>query len=262
MRTNNNAKREMVYTSVSAVIIKETEKAYQAEVLYWTKFDQPTKKAKMWIPKSCSKVQDNKLTEVAQFILNNWEKEHREAVECHSAYAAKRMNIEWDMEHKEALIKAKAEEDAAHKKHLEDIIAKFLPLATDGSHKMLAELGTIAQVFGRIYKENGIEAEPCDKFISWGEKVCKKYGELEPADEYYEKAKTFDADGRRMVLHWPFDCWIFGDFHCNPYGTSDERYFYSYIDYVIQKYFKKEAALIKEYKDLTEVLYVLNGNSY
>jgi hypothetical protein len=215
MIMKTNANRQMSYTEVSATIIKESEKAYQAEVLYWTKFDQPVKKATMWIPKSCSKAADGKVTEIATFILNKWEEEHRKVIGRHSSYAADKMRINWDMEHKEALMKDEADERAAYKKRIEDTIAKYLPATTKASHTFIAELGMIAYTFGRIWKEEGVDAAACDEFISWGKQVCKKYGELEEPEEYYERAKAFDTDNRKFVLTYVYDSWVFGDFKAN-----------------------------------------------
>ena len=46
---------------VTTNIVKETEKAYQLNVLYWTLFDKPEKTATMWVPKSCCDIEDGKV---------------------------------------------------------------------------------------------------------------------------------------------------------------------------------------------------------
>ena len=124
-KTNN---REMSYVKVSASIVKETEKAYQVEVLYWTKFDNPVKKATMWSPKSCTKTEDGKVTEIATFILNRWMEEHRNTIRNHSSYAADKMRIEWDIEYKERLMKKDAEDLYAANRRQQEKLAEGIEL--------------------------------------------------------------------------------------------------------------------------------------
>lgn len=252
--------REMIFVGVTASIVRETEKAYQVEVQYWTKADQPVKKAKMWVPKSCSKVEDGKVTQIADFILRQWEQEHLEYIKSFSSLTASHTRIDYDIARKEELVRREKEKQAAYKKHIDDIIAKYLPTVTESSHKMLAELGTIAQAFGRIWKEEGTDAITCDEFVAWGKDVCKKYGELEPTDEYYEKAKKFDEKDRRFVVGYIYDTWVFGDFRADYYGK--EKDFYEVKDYLIQKKFKKECDLGHQYMAFVEKLYKLNGERY
>lgn len=247
----------MHFIGVSATIIKETEKAYQVEVLYWTKANQPTKKAKMWTPKSCSKTQDGKVIEIAEFILNQWEKEHREFIGQHSGYAASKIKINWDMNHKEALIKREAEESAAYKKQIDDAIAKYLPLATESSHKFLSILGLFAKGYGRFWKENGVDAATCDEFISWGKEVCKKYGQPISDVEYYERIKNYDEKERRLSVEYAWQNGVLGEFAYE----NGEKYITDVNTNLLKK-FKKESALREEYQAFAEKLYQLNGNKF
>ena len=260
-KTNN---REMSYTKVSASIVKETEKAYQVEVLYWTKFDNPVKKATMWSPKSCTKTEDGKVTEIATFILNRWMEEHRNVIRNHSNYAADKMRIEWDIEYKERLMKKDAEEKAASRKHFDEVVAYYLPLATEASHKMMGILGMFAKTFGRIWKEEGTDAATCDEFIAWGTKVCKKYGQPHSDEEAYTSLKNADEKARGFSVEYGWDVWVLGDFRVDPYGTKQEREFYDLQvkEYIIQRYFKKETQIKKEFCDWIEKFYTLNGNRY
>lgn len=255
-----NAKREMYYTKVSASIVKETEKAYQVEVLYWTQFDKPVKKAVMWCPKSCAKTEDGKVTEIADFILKRWDEEHRQTVGIHCSYAAKKMRIEWDIEWKERLMKEEADKQAAYKKHFDDTIAKYLPTAKEESHKWLNTLGMIAKAFGRIWKEEGTDAAACDEFIAWGEAVCKKYGDKRSDEDYYDLVKAYDGKERQLVVANVYNVWILGDFHASYYGEGHD--FYEVKEYLLKNKFKKERAIVDEYKEFINKLYQLNGNRY
>jgi hypothetical protein len=252
-------KREMIFVGVTASIVRETEKAYQVEAQYWTKFDQPVKKAKMWIPKSCSKAEDGKVTQIADFILREWEKERREYIKSYSSLTASYTIINWDLDRKERLAKEEAEKKAAYKKHVKETIAKYLPTVTECSHKFIRALGTIARGFGRMWKEEGADADACDEFITWGENICKKYGESYPADEYYQMIKKYDNKERGLVVGYAWETWIFGDFHANYYGA--EKDFYEVRNDIVKK-FKDEESVLIQYKYYAERLWKLNGNRW
>lgn len=243
---------EKHYVEVSAEVIRETEKAFQVEAQYWTREDKPVKKAKMWVPKSCSKVVDGKVVGIADFILNQWVQEHKEHIKVHSSLTAAHTRICFDMHEKEVLMNRRKERQDEQRKHLDDIIAKYLPDCTKYSHKLMQELGTIAQTFGRIWKEEGFDANLCDEFISYGEKVNAKYGEPDWVSGYYEKAKGFDEEKRRFILEFPWNTWVFGDFHADYYGR--EKDFYE-VKELMEKKFKKETAVLLEYRSIVERIY-------
>ena len=257
---NNNRTAQRIRIEVTATAIRETEKAYQAEVKYWTKFDAPVKTAKMWVPKSCCAAENSTITSIDKFILDKWEEEHRNLIGTHSSYAARKMHIEWDLKRKEGELKKAAEEDASRKKHINDTIAKYLPEVTKTSHKLMAELGSIARTYGRIWKEEGTDAAACDEFIKWGNALGKKYGFIGDDAEFYENAKKLSAKDRSLYVEFIWNTWVFGDFcACAPGRNAD---FYDVIDILLKKQFKKEMTFFNEYKGFINNFWKLNGNRY
>ena len=241
-------KREMIFIGVTASIVRETEKAYQVEVQYWTKADQPVKKAKMWVPKSCSKVEDGKVTQIADFILWQWEKEHLEYIKSFSSLTAAHTRIDFDIARKDELVRREKEKKAAYKKHIDDTIAKYLPTVTKSCKEMLSEYGTVAQIFGRIWKEDGIDGAFCDEFIAWGKVVNEKYGEVEGSESKYEflqRVKNYNERERQILYHDYSHIWVFGDFRPN----DSQRDFFEIKDFLIHEKFKKECAIGREFRD-------------
>lgn len=90
----NPQRKNMAMTKVSATIVKETEKAYQLDVTYWTQADKPTKTANMWCPKSCCTITEKECL-VADFILNQWVEKHNEYIR---QYTTRLPSISFNME--------------------------------------------------------------------------------------------------------------------------------------------------------------------
>lgn len=58
--------------NVTAKVLRETEKALQLSVLYWSGRDMAAKEMIVWCPKTCCIVEKEQVTKVAEFILNKW----------------------------------------------------------------------------------------------------------------------------------------------------------------------------------------------
>ena len=106
---------------VTTTIMKETEKAYQLNVQYWTLFDKPEKTATMWVPKSCCDIEDGKVTGIADWILDKWVKEYNDRI---SYYKARSSRVSFDMKEKEYLMKRKK----IRRLHLKRNLPKHLKL--------------------------------------------------------------------------------------------------------------------------------------
>lgn len=70
---------EISYTKVTAKILRIKGKAFKLNIYYWTEPDKPYSSDTIWCPKSLCKTVDDKVTEVADFILEEFVREHSNA---------------------------------------------------------------------------------------------------------------------------------------------------------------------------------------
>ena len=84
-------------TRVNETIIKESEKAYQATIENWTSANAPIKDTTMWVPKGQCTVVGGKVTEVADWILNRWAKDHADYMR-RNGYSHRDMRINFNMD--------------------------------------------------------------------------------------------------------------------------------------------------------------------
>ena len=224
--SNNTAARNFV--PVTANILRESAKAYQVEVSYWTSAGAPVKKAKMWAPKSCSEVKDGVVTGIADFVLAGWEKDHYEY--CRQ-FSRRGSEVKWDLAHREAL-REKAKKEADDYKALIKKVADFVkPYAKD-------EVATCAAcwvVYGEYAaKELGIEDGM--KLAEYGRELQKKYGVNKQVMDYCKEGiekNHHDYKNVCLILqYYTVDTSILGEFRPdnewlnahNAGFTKDEYY--------------------------------------
>lgn len=192
-------------TKVNATIIKETEKAYQLTVEYWTSDTTPIKTATMWVPKSQCTVDAGQVTEIADWILNQWVAQRNDYMKK-NGYSTHRHSICFDMaeyEHIKAVKKAKQEAFRAEvQEALEATVAYVKPYAD----RYMSELAHDAQFIYDNYKDSGIlPTEIVDAINVIAAEISKEFGSSaavvgitkEIADSWWdtfvEKHNTFES---------------------------------------------------------------------
>lgn len=178
-------------TKVNATITKETEKAYQITVEYWTTDTAPTKTASMWAPKSQCTIEDGRVTEVEDWILNQWVAKHNEFMKK-AGYSNHRNSVHFSMAEYESIRAVKKEKQDAFMAELDETItvtAEFVkPYANDYMQELAWDAHfvydnykdsdiltdetkvALAEIAGEITKEFGIKAESGDWWDSFVEK--------------------------------------------------------------------------------------------
>lgn len=178
-------------TKVNATIVKETEKAYQLTIEYWTSDTAPIKNTTMWVPKSCCTVVNGQVTEIADWILNKWVADRAEYMKK-NGYSTHRHSICFDMAEYEHIKAVKKEKQDAFRAELDETItvtAEFVkPYANDYMQELAWDAHfvydnyrdsdiltdetkvALAEIAAEITKEFGIKAESGDWWDSFVEK--------------------------------------------------------------------------------------------
>ena len=253
MTTQSN-KREFVYNKVSASILRETEKAYQLSVSYWTQADKPSKEAKMWCPKSCCKVVDGSISEIAEFILRNWMKEHNEYIRSFTHVVP---NISFDMDEKARRMQQKKEKDEACKKAFDTKIS-FCATATEPYVvSFMRELGYFCTSFGAFIKSQslGISESAIDEMVVLGKSITRAYGDF---DKIFDYEKNIQHHGASVyvdeILYSYVSTSAFGDLFNNPKLleklNSGNMRFYDVRDTLESKVFKKAFGFKAKFNEL------------
>lgn len=192
-------------TRVNTTIVKESEKAYQVKIEYWTSANAPIKNTTMWVPKGQCTVVDGKVTEVADWILNRWTKDHADYMR-RNGYGYRDMRISFNMDEYARINKDEEARqvafDAETKETLEAIVAYIEPYAT----QYMKELAWDAQFIYENYKDAGIlPAEVLDRIKATGDMVAKEFGVAAPKigicrrtadtwwDRFVENHTTFES---------------------------------------------------------------------
>lgn len=171
---------------VTTNIVKETEKAYQLNVLYWTFFDKPEKTATMWVPKSCCDIEDGKVTGIAEWILDKWIKDYNDRI---SYYRSRSNRVSFDMEQKEYLMKKEEDKNAAFKAELAETLEVVAEYAKPYADRYMRELGFIALFISKNYTDV-IPSNILNEFENIGNKIAKEFGAI--TRDCYNSDKWFD----------------------------------------------------------------------
>ena len=187
---DNNTK----YTPVVAKTLKETEKAFQLELQYWTRFDTPIKTTKMWVPKSCCKTEGNKVVEIAEWVLNKWATEHNEYIRKNiSGYAANRTSLSFNMAEKERLIN----NDNAKKQKYQDDLKYAMEViyneVKDAATFQMQGIGYVSYAAVEAHPE-WFTAEEAKKLTDFGKRVEKDFGKSSEMRAIDKNLKTYTSE--------------------------------------------------------------------
>ena len=249
----NATKREMRFSKVSASIVRETEKAFQVVVAYWTKADKPSKEAKMWCPKSCCKVIDGKVVEIAEFILNNWTKEHNDYIRTLTHVVP---NVSFDMDEKESVLAHMREDERIAREAVEEKVSRISAKAEPFATKFMQELAWVCMGAGMYMKDAGHDADACDEMIALGKKISKVFGAFgeETIEDYVARLRTVSESDVTDLMYMMLDTWIYDGLRvaydntiAREGFTKDE--FHSVRDN-LDKVFKKNVSFKAKYNEL------------
>ena len=153
MNTNSN---NTVFTQVTTTTLKETEKAYQLRLTYWTVCTMPVKTTDIWVPKSCTEVTDGKVTGIAEWILNKWANDHGEYIKRFSHRSADKFIPCFDLaEYERQLANSKAAEQKL-KDEFNNTIVAVTKFVTPYAKEQMQRLGYIGNMVCTKYEGTGM----------------------------------------------------------------------------------------------------------
>ena len=112
------------FIPVTADTLKETEKAYQLSISYWTTERASIKTANIWVPKSCAQVTDKKVSAVADWVLNKWTAQRAEYI----TYRASKYTPRFDIAGYHAAIEAEKEKTRKWNEEADATVAAIVEL--------------------------------------------------------------------------------------------------------------------------------------
>ena len=176
-----------IYTPVSATIIKETAKAYQISLSYWTSITTPIKNANVWVPKSCAEVTDGKVTGVADWILTQWVNEYAEYIKkTYSNRAASKFNPSFDISAYHAGVASKKAEEQKYKGEFNAAIAAVVRFVTPYATEQMQRLGYVAKVVSDKYAGTGILTDSeLEAFTKISTDIEKEFGTWKDASSQF-----------------------------------------------------------------------------
>ena len=256
------------FIPVEATTLKETEKAYQLRVSYWTTERAPIKTADMWVPKSCAQVTDGKVSAIADWILNKWADQRAE----HITYRASKYSVRFDIDGYHARIEAEKEKARKWKEEVDLTVATIVESVTPYSIDFMAELADCGHLVYNTFKNSDIlTAEELTSLKSVSDRMEKAYGKWSKADD--PKTKEFEKEfpSKYTTLKQVADfLWLEVDFPTlgvklynsdvrrqlklpNGNLVSDNTLFnvlQGYETSIVGKKFKKNFAFHKEFKKI------------
>ena len=268
METNSTT-----FVPVTATTIKETEKAYQLRVSYWTTERAPIKTTDMWVPKSCVQVTDGKVTGIADWILNKWATQRAEYV----PHSASKYNPCFDID---LYHSRKADEKNRLQKQKEefalatDVVVKFsTPYAID----FMQQTAFAGHLVYNTFKDSDLlTTEELTSLKSISDNMEKSFGKWAKADDPKVKQAIEEFPSKYTTLKEVADfLWLEVDFPTlgihlynhdvrkqlkMPNGNliSDNMLFNILTGYEtspVGKKFKKNFAFHHEFKGIVNTLY-------
>jgi len=243
----------MEYKDVDGNIIKETEKAVYVGIKYYTeKGSLEGKVARMWCPRTCCVIEHEKVTKVANFILDKWVKELYDYMETKGVRKMPCVYFDKKYKEEEEARKQKAKEEyASFCQNVLDIMIKELQPYAD---RNLQEIGAFSKSLGEYLLNKGMPIDKCEGLMKLGESILKGFGSCnkeEWIDEYFAKEQPSKDDIVGMLKQYEGDTISYG---C-PYSGLDHYYNPKYSvscmkDYYISgiTYNKGNGGLYKAFK--------------
>lgn len=168
------------FIPVTADTLKETEKAYQLRVSYWTTERAPIKTANIWVPKSCVQVTDGKVTSIADWILNNWANQRAEYI----PHRASKYNPRFDIDGYHARVEAEKEKVRKWKEEVNDTVATVVEFVTPYSIDFMGELADCGHLVYDTFKNSDILTdEELASLKSVSDRMEKAFGKWSKADD-------------------------------------------------------------------------------
>jgi len=180
------------FISVTADTLKETEKAYQLRVSYWTTERAPIKTTDMWVPKSCAQVTDGKVSAVADWILNKWATQRAE----HITYRASKYNVRFDLDGYHAAIEAEKEKVRKWNEDVDATVAAVVEFVTPFSIEFMGRLACAGHLVYNTFKNSDIlTVEELASLKSVSDRMEKAFGKWSKTDDqkFKEWAKEFPS---------------------------------------------------------------------
>ena len=266
---------------VTTTIMKETEKAYQLNVQYWTLFDKPEKTATMWVPKSCCDIEDGKVTGIADWILDKWVKEYNDRI---SYYKARSSRVSFDMKEKEYLMKKEEDKKAAFKAELAETLEVVTEYVKPYAKLYMMEIGFTLLFISKNYKGLGIiPSDKLEAFENIGNKIAKEFGVITKEthkgdawfnfwDHFVEDHSTLESVRDFLVneLYYGSNVAVYGispyDYRVTLTLSNGKRIEYSMIDRIVMynntpeksllgKNFKNNWKIYNEIKRIVESMF-------
>ena len=175
--TNMLAEGEWRYIDVTATILKETQKAYQISVKYFTEKGLSVKEAKMWCPKSCCVVENGNVTKVADFVLNRWQQEHFDFLK---SKGYKSSPICFDLNHLQNTVDKKKKEKDEYQTFYNEVLNKLVEDLTPIVDKNIKDTGTYSKMLGQYLLSKGLApSDKCSNLITLGDMIINEFGSAE-----------------------------------------------------------------------------------
>lgn len=192
-------------TKVNATIVKESEKAYQLTIEYWTSANTPIKNTTMWVPKSCCTVVDGRVTEIADWILNKWVADRTEYMKSRG-YFNRNSRISFSMDEYASINATAKAKQEAFRAEVQEALEATVAFVKPYADRYMSELAHDAQFIYDNYKDSGIlPTEIVDAIKDIAAKLTKEFGTSaavvgitkEIADSWWdtfvEKHSTFES---------------------------------------------------------------------
>ena len=256
------------FIPVTADTLKETEKAYQLRVSYWTAERAPIKTADIWVPKSCAQVTDGKVSAVADWILNKWATQRAE----HITYRASKYNPRFDLAGYYAAIEYEKEKIRKWKEEADATVAAVVEFVTPYAIDFMQQCTFSGLLVYETFKNSDIlTAEELVSLKSVSDRIEKAFGKWTKADDQKVKEAVDEFPFKYTTLKEVADfLWLEVDFPTlgtniynpavhnrlklpNGNPVSENMLFNILTGYetsIVGKKFKKNFAFHKEFKKI------------
>lgn len=199
---------------VNATITKETEKAYQLTVEYWTTDTAPIKTASMWAPKSQCTIEDGRVTEVEDWILAQWVAKHNEFMKK-AGYSNHRNSVHFSMAEYESIKATKKAKQAAFEAELNETLAVTVEFVKPYADDYMQELAWDARFIYDNYKDSDILTDETKAALAEiAAEITKEFGIKTESgnwwDSFVEKHTTIESIRSFLCMEVCERCGVYG----------------------------------------------------
>lgn len=174
------------FIPVTADTLKETEKAYQLRISYWTTERAPIKTADIWTPKSCVQVTDGKVSAVADWILNKWATQRAE----HIPHNASKYNPRFDIAGYHAAVEYNKEQIRKWNEDVDATVAAVVELVTPYAIDFMQQTAYSGHLVYNTFKNSDLlTADELASLKSISDRMEKAFGKFAKAED--QRVKDF-----------------------------------------------------------------------